>query len=224
MKRHSAATRVRGVAICGERLRSFRTLRGMTQAELAKRSGYSERLVRKAEAGGSLSLATIEDLADALSFQSKLVVPSDLCSTPETLARTFVDCYDEHERLMLEYCGHILAEDFVFHCAAATGSNFGGDWHGTEGFQAWLDQLFSTASRLDRKCLRASYLTAENRVTARYCDTFVAGDHSQHVMWVNLHFTTGSGLIQRIDDEYDTSLAAKLESSRVRTANPNHPR
>lgn len=224
MKRQPAATRVRGVQVCGGNLRNLRILRGMTQVELAQRAGYSERLVRKAEAGGSLSLATIEDLADALSSEFKRVAPSDLCSSPEMLARTFVDCYDEHERLMLDYCGHLLAEDFVFHCADSTGSSFGGDWQGAKGFQAWLDQLFSTVSRLNRKCLAVSYMAAENRVTARYHDTFVAGDHSQHVMWVNLHFTTCNGLIQRIDDEYDSSLLAKLQSRSGRSAPPHHPR
>lgn len=224
MKRQPAAIRVRGVQVCGDSLRNLRISRGMTQVELAQRSGYSERLVRKAEAGGSLSLATIEDIADALSSEYKLVAPSDLCCSPEMLARMFVDCYDEHERLMLDYCGHILSEDFVFHCADSTGSSFGGDWHGAKGFQTWLDQLFSTVSRLNRKCLTPSYMTADNRVTAHYCDTFVAGDHSQHVMWVNLHFTTGNGLIQRIDDEYDTSLAARMERRRDSSTPPNHPR
>ncbi|MCC7335069.1 MAG: helix-turn-helix transcriptional regulator [Pirellulaceae bacterium] len=224
MKNQRVDDRVRGLCVCGNRVRDLRILRGMTQTELAKLAGYSERLVRKAEAGGSLSQTTIEDLADALSCQHSKVTPSDLCSSPETLARTFVDCYDEHERRMLDYCGHLLDEDFVFHCAAAPGSSLGGDWCGAEGFQAWLDQFFSITSRLNRKCLKPLYMTAENRVTARYCDTFVAADHSQHVMWVNLHFTTGDGLIQRIDDEYDTSLAAKLESGRRNSSKPHHPR
>ena len=224
MDRQAAGTRVKGVSVCGESLRQLRIARGMTQMELARVAGYSERLIRKAEAGGSLSLTTIEDLADALSCHHKRITTSDLCSSPEAIARSFVECYDEHEQLMLDYCGHLLADDFVFHCAGEEASNMAGEWRGVTGFQAWLDQLFSIVSRPQRKCLQASYMAAEERVVAHYSDTFVAADHSQHVMWVNLHFTIRDGRIERIDDEFDTSLAIKIEKRSRLVEKPLQPR
>ena len=41
----------------------------MSQVELSRSSGYSERVIRKAEAGGTLRLETIRDLATAMSVE-----------------------------------------------------------------------------------------------------------------------------------------------------------
>lgn len=222
MNRQGANERVRGLCVCGDSLRDLRIKRGLTQLELAKLAGYSERLVRKAEAGGALSLTSIEDLAEALSCKDRRVVASDLCTFPEGIARKFVECYDEHEQRMLDYCGHLLTNDFVFHCAGEASSLVGGQWHGPDGFQAWLDKLFSIVRRPRRKCLKATYMIAQDQVTAHYHDTFTAADESQHVMWVNLHFTIRHGLIERIENEFDTSLALKLEAAAY--TRPTHPR
>ncbi|MFN3148584.1 helix-turn-helix domain-containing protein [Bremerella sp.] len=48
-------------------LRELRLNNGWTQAELAKRAGYSERLIGKAESGSPIARDTIVDIADALS-------------------------------------------------------------------------------------------------------------------------------------------------------------
>ncbi len=205
--------RVKGLRVCGDSLRNLRIMRGLTQAELARLAGYSERLVRKAESGGTLSLSTIEDLAEALSCRERKVASSDLCSFPEAIARKFVDCYDEHQHRMLHYCGELFAKDFVFRCAGEPGSLVAGDWYGVSGFQAWLDRLFSIVQRPRCNTLQVSYMTAQDLVTARYDDTFVAADRSQHVMWVNLHFTIRHGLIECLENEFDTSLAMKLEAA-----------
>lgn len=224
MDNQRASERAKGLRVCGENVRSLRVMRGLTQTDLAKQAGYSERLVRKAEASGALSLSTIEDLAEALSCRDRKVVTSDLCSFPEGIARKFVDCYDKHQQRMLDYCADLLAENFVFKCAGEPGSMIAGEWRGADGFQAWLDKLFSIVKRPQRQCLQASYMAAQDLVTARYDDTFMAADQSQHVMWVNLHFTIRHGLIERIENEFDTSLALKLEATAAAATHPNRPR
>lgn len=210
MKQISVRERRKGVSVCGASLRQLRIACGITQAELARRAGYSERLIRKAEAGGSLELETIADLATALSDYGQRIEVVDLCSSPEGLARKFVESYDEHERLMLDYCGHLLAEDFVFHCAGESDSQLSGEWFGLAGFQAWLDQLFARASRPQRKWLSVTYLTADTNVTARYSDQFVTADGLCHTLWVNLHFTISRGLIQRVENQCDTQVVHQL--------------
>ncbi len=54
----------RSVLVHGRMIRSLRKMHGWTQAELAKRAGYSERLIRKAELGGRLMPETIADLSE----------------------------------------------------------------------------------------------------------------------------------------------------------------
>lgn len=223
MNNRSSHERARGLRVCGDSLRDLRIMRGLTQTELARQAGYSERLVRKAEAGGALSLNTIEDLAEALSCQEHRVAAGDLCRFPEAIARKFVDAYDKHQQHMLDYCADLLAENFVFRCAGEPSSLVAGEWRGVDGFQAWLDKLFSIAHRPHRNCLQASYMTSQERVTARYEDTFASIDQSPHVMWVNLHFTIRDGLIERIENEFDTLLALKLEAAAA-SARTNHPR
>jgi transcriptional regulator with XRE-family HTH domain len=210
MNQQVAGKRAKGSCVCGERLRELRTSCGLTQVELARLAGYSERLIRKAESGGSLSLATIADLAEALSSYHRWVSPAELCCSHEALARLFVNSYDEHERLMLDYCRHVLADDFVFHFAGEARSALAGEWLRAAGLQAWLDEFFAMVTRPVRRCLQVSYLTDENEVTARYSDALVAADQSCHTMWVNLHFTFCEGHIQRIVYQCDTSLVAKL--------------
>ena len=62
----------------GALIRALREKRGFTQIDLGRLSGYSERLIRKAESGGSIRLETFQNLAVALSNSSELISFSDL--------------------------------------------------------------------------------------------------------------------------------------------------
>ena len=205
--------RSRGVAVCGQRLRQLRLLAGFTQAELANYAGYSERLIRKAEAGGVVSIKTLSDLAEALSNDLRQVQAADLYSSPLAIAKQFVEAYDRFGNAMLADCGHLLANDFVFHCAGDPQSSLSGQWHGRHGFQQWLDMLFSMASRSNCENIQATYLEADSRVTARYSDHFITSDRTPYAMWVNLHFVIVAGLVTRIDNESDSYVVAKLEQA-----------
>ena len=81
----------------GKIFRDHRNLIGMSQLELSRRSGYSERLIRKAEAGGTLRLATIRDLAMAMTFDGHSITLQDLTlfalshSSTDSVSRTSCD-------------------------------------------------------------------------------------------------------------------------------------
>lgn len=62
----------------GRKLRELRMALGWTQEELAARSGYSTRLIRKAESCQALRRRTIIDLAETLSMGGLPVSDSDL--------------------------------------------------------------------------------------------------------------------------------------------------
>ncbi|MFB4312960.1 helix-turn-helix domain-containing protein [Actinomadura sp. 21ATH] len=57
-------------ASISDRIRSLRTRRGMTQEELAERSGLSPQVVRKLEQGGSVRMETCHQLARALGVKT----------------------------------------------------------------------------------------------------------------------------------------------------------
>ena len=77
----------------GPRLHSWRQQAGLTQEQLALKSGYSDRLIRKAEASGPLRKSTIAGLAAALCTDQQTVTAADLTFSQETLARDLHDLY-----------------------------------------------------------------------------------------------------------------------------------
>lgn len=68
----------RSFACNGRLVRSLREKNGLRQVDLAEIAGYSVRLIGKAEAGKSLSKATIEILAEALSSVGSRIAPHQL--------------------------------------------------------------------------------------------------------------------------------------------------
>lgn len=75
------------VAVNGQQLQSLRLQAGLTQEELARKSGYSDRLIRKAEASGLLRRSTIAHLTAALSTCDRKVNADDLMFSRESLTR-----------------------------------------------------------------------------------------------------------------------------------------
>ncbi len=191
-------------AVNGSMLRNFRVQLGWSQVELGHRSGYSERVIRKAEAGGSLRLQTIQDLAMAMSIDGQAVSFQDLTIDIESIARRFVECYDSLGCDMLMACSDIFAADFAFSCSADSNQvPFAGTWYGISGFQEFLNRFFATFSR-ETGILQPVYMASQNRVVARFEDQVNYQQHEMAAYWVNLHFQFRNGLVTRIDDEFDS--------------------
>ena len=128
---------LRKVAICGERLKYYRKLLGWTQEELASRSGYSDRLIRKAEGGHTLSYDTIQNLAQTLSSKSKTLKAYDLISSPQRNARLLIDfgfSGSSDIRLVHEFA----AMDCKLEFDGEPRIPLTGTWVGVEGLFRWL--------------------------------------------------------------------------------------
>ena len=95
-------TNPRFIAINGRELRNCRLVRGWTQLQLAKSAGYTERLIRKAEKGGTLDIATIQNLAEALSSPDNVVLPESLTLDIAAIARKWVEGFENLERQMVK--------------------------------------------------------------------------------------------------------------------------
>jgi len=89
----------RSIPCNGAVVRRLRKRLGLTQAQLAQRSGFSERLIRKAEASTPISLKTVRSLAIALSCEDKKVDPNVLiCSPIETAKRLLSNPRAEYDQ------------------------------------------------------------------------------------------------------------------------------
>ena len=123
-------------------LQYFRERRGWTQAELAKIAGYSERLISKAESGGSISTATIANLADALSSSFQKVYPEDLISDPVQLAKAFFASLHALGAGAYASVDHLVDENVVVKTAGdPVMIPFAGEYRGSLGFKNWLGLL-----------------------------------------------------------------------------------
>lgn len=198
-----------GIRINGRLFADLRKQLGLTQLDLANRAGYSERVIRKAESGGPLRFDTIRDLSQCLSSPNAVVEPKHLLQSNLELAVQFVHAYDHYGRDALSHCRGLFADDFEFFCPGDTEQvAFAGLWKGAQGMQRFFDNFFSLFTR-NVGSLNPTYFEAEDRVVARYEDQVFFETHAMPPFWVNLHFHFRDGLISRIDDEYDTRLAAE---------------
>ncbi|MEW4451341.1 helix-turn-helix transcriptional regulator [Bremerella sp. JC817] len=99
-------------------LRQLRLRNGWTQSDLAKRAGYSERLISKAEAGSPIALETIVDLADAFSEEEEQQIYwEDLACDPVALAQRFIHAVYTYQKDTVSHIRDFLAEDCVFRVA-----------------------------------------------------------------------------------------------------------
>lgn len=95
-------------------LRALRLNNGWTQAELAKRAGYSERLISKAESGSPIARDTIVDIADALSESAQeRIYWEDLASDPVQLAWKYLEALYVYQADAIEHMRPFLSEDVV---------------------------------------------------------------------------------------------------------------
>ena len=128
----------------GDYMKYLRKRRGWSQRELKNASGYSERLISKAEAGGSIVLATLIDLAQTLSTPQEIVLPEQLMFHPIAIAKSMTHATYVLQRNMVSRMQHLIAEDFVLEVAGDLRAfPFAGRYVGIEGFREATDQFFS---------------------------------------------------------------------------------
>lgn len=85
----------------GRRVADHRKSCGLTQIELAEESGYSLRLVGKAEQDGQVRFSGLVAVAIVLQPHGATVAASDLCVDPVQVAQQFCEAYRQHEAAMV---------------------------------------------------------------------------------------------------------------------------
>ena len=200
-------TNPRFIAINGRELRNYRLTLGWTQSQLAKSAGYTERLIRKAEKGGTLDIATIQNLAEALSTPENVVLAESLSLDIATIARKWFETFDRLKIRMLPEIQPFLTEDFEFVCPGDPAVlPFVGVWKGTEGMQLWLDNFFGFFE--ENLNTEVEYSVGDSTVIVRWLATCKYQGVPCDPIRINMHFCFIDGLIARIVDDYDTHAGA----------------
>jgi transcriptional regulator with XRE-family HTH domain len=190
-------------------LRASRKRMGWSQTELSRRSGYSERVIRKAEAGGQLRFDTIQHFAQALSQAGEAVNTEMLIYDPVSIAASFIEAYDQYGHGMLQHAKLKLHESFEYHVPADPELlTFAGTWRGADGLRQFLDFFFAEFTR-EPNSLQPVYLQCPNRVVACYEESLTYRDEALPKLWVNLHFVFKDNSIERIDNQFDFLLCAQ---------------
>lgn len=179
--------------------------RNLSQVALAKLAGYSERLVRKAEAGGALDIDTIKNFAQAFSSGGSKVEMSDLCVNHVEAARLFVEAFEKHGTDMLPLIEDLVSERFEWCCPGDSSViPYAGNWVGIDGFAAWL-QLFFGIFDCCSSLSGTRFTVGEDCVSVRFDQRFVRRDQVHSNVWANLHLEFENHLIVRAEIQHDTA-------------------
>ena len=210
---------LRQTFVCeGSQVRFFRKQRGITQKELADLAGYSERLVRKAEAGGSLTNYAIRDLAKALCYGGIEVHPEDLISSPKKIAIELLGAFAEHEMEMVPQVEHFLDPGVVLRCAGDPKKiPFAGDWRGIDGFERWVRLFFTTLIRPVKDFYQPTVIAQGNEVVTWGQDLAHAKGMESPPIWVSQHFQFRQGKLVLFENLFDTdSRSEHIAAARAR--------
>lgn len=101
----------------GSQVVLLRNQLGWTQEELAAKAGYSDRLIRKAEAGQSVSAATLTVLAQTFQQQGLRVTAADLEMEAAAIARCFIECMYTETTGVIDAMSAFISDDVVIHFA-----------------------------------------------------------------------------------------------------------
>lgn len=133
----------RGYVCNHELVKFFRKIKGWPQQHLAEVAVVSVRVVCKAESGESISTASIEKLANALSRPNQTVHPEDLISFPIETCREFVTDLHQNRHRVVDMMEDKIEKDAVFR---VTGDPeripFAGVHHGVTNYRLALKKFF----------------------------------------------------------------------------------
>jgi transcriptional regulator with XRE-family HTH domain len=200
----------------GPAIRNLRNLRGWTQKDLANRAGYTERLIRKAESGGTLGIQTAMDIAEALSQELHALSSDDFVLARDRLAaaQRFLEAFALHGQDMVAHVKYELTNDFILRIAVFSGSvsSFSNAFLGSSGLQLVLDGVAGECS-IYKGLIDAKYTVGDGIVSARYSQKLWFAGCALDPFWVNLHFRFESQRIASIEVDYDTFAVSKIFST-----------
>jgi transcriptional regulator with XRE-family HTH domain len=198
----------------GDLLRYHRNRKSWTQCELARVSGYTERLISKAEAGNRVSTTTIEDLAQALSCSEVKLGLYDLVCDPIASAREYIHALYTHKQDFISKIENLLHEDVVFYiCGEESGLPFAGTHRGIEEISKAFEIFFSVLEVPAGHDYRPHYkFFGRGNEVMIWGNTWIhpIGAPIEQPMPISNLLTFEGGKIIEFNDRFDVELGKKL--------------
>lgn len=210
---------------CNTELFTFlRERKGWTQQDLAIASGYSERLINKAESGRRISTAAIEILAETLSLPEEPISLEDLISDPVALAKEYFDGLYIHQESIVSAIRHFLDEDVVFWIAGDPAIiPFAGEYRGIEEVERLFKIFFSIIQAPEQMEWepKVTYLT-QGRDVIVWGESWLhpIGAPMKKPMILTHRMTFHKGKLVRFEDIFDTLEGARLLQEAASRSNP----
>jgi len=101
----------------GKLIAQLRKQLGWTQNDLGKKSGFTERLIVKAEASQNISASTLHIIAETFLEAGAQVTAGDLSANPAALALEFILSMYKHGPKVIDVNERFLSPDLVVHFA-----------------------------------------------------------------------------------------------------------
>lgn len=195
----------------GEAVRRFRHQAGFSQEVLARRAGYSDKLIRKAEASGTLWHSTIRDLAGALTTADQTVTAYDLLFQAECVPSQLLRWIGSTVAMNREQLGSLITVNSQMVVAGSRRTlPFAGSYRGIQGalrfhrkWSAYFDSI-----RLASDSISVFVNGSECCVNGSFdlrAKTTAAGS-----VWVFLRVDTKDHKATRAEFYFDTSAVEQL--------------
>lgn len=134
----------RSMSCNGKLIAKIRKELGWTQNDLARKSGYTERLIGKAEASQAIASSTLKIIAQTFHEAGVSVTQMDLSSDPAALAREFFRSTYKYGTKSLEVNKRFISPDLVVHFAGDPNVfPFAGTHVGIQAAQRAFDLFYS---------------------------------------------------------------------------------
>lgn len=216
MSQHQLIPR-RSIFCNGKLISHLRKRIGWTQSELARRAGFTERLIVKAEASQSIAAATLEIISQTFTEAGLLVTSRDLASDPATLAKLFFFSICEHGPDSLERNSHFISEQLVVHFAGDpqvfpfAGTHFGIDAakHAFAKFHE-LTQPHENCSEIEIIQFYTPERNEYGTLVWGETNTDVFGKPNASIMKFEIKMNFRDGLMNVFDYRFDTLTGSRL--------------
>ena len=189
-----------------------------SQKQLAKEAGYCERLVCKAESGGSIASATIEVLAKTLSTPDMKVFPEDLISDPIALSKKFIEAAHTLQRDLVKGIAHFTDPSGEFNFVQCAKGDYAGSYRGIAALNDAAGKFFDAQSFVEGQDFEGSYqyYGNGNEVVAWGTSTIRVTETGELIdLNITLRFFYEKGRLKRIEDRSEVPVDDRAQKFEV---------